>query len=527
MNMDSSPKANIYSNIKSHFEEGIHELQLTGQDINMDALFLHLFFHCKTEMINSEIFIRTLFEVIKDMDLPLKQIDIEELKDYLMHRVLDIKDIQFWEKDEEELLRCNLLVSGKCMIVKGEKSVWKIYAHEEGPVSIQISTYDNRPSMFFVNVGNQIFIMNTSDKNRLIDYFNQINEEFSQDIKQIVAMINEETQNAPSDLIRLVHNFLSIIPLSILLDRDGYVAFEHLISYNSYVAQQVVDSSAEQRNDIVELFKRDTRFHEEINNFVKGDFSKLIKIAHKHVSVPERYFTLVIWKLIRKEANQFFYRRWKDEHGSHFEDDDQRLNLDEYVDIYCKCHDILHKNIVNVGLFTYYLMNKDSVFPVKVNGDFLQCNAILTNKILKRTEDYELECFEDRLSKAQLHKNKRYSINDIDLLDGYEFEQLISLLFTEMGYVADITKGSGDQGADIIAEKDNNRIGIQAKCHSNPVTNTAVQEITASLNYYNCNKGMVITNNYFTKSAIELAQSNNIILWDRDILKIKIDELLN
>lgn len=41
-----------------------------------------------------------------------------------------------------------------------------------------------------------------------------------------------------------------------------------------------------------------------------------------------------------------------------------------------------------------------------------------------------------------------------------------------------------------------------------------------------CDRVIVVTNNYFTSSAIELAQSNDVILWNRDILKEKIKELM-
>ena len=78
---------------------------------------------------------------------------------------------------------------------------------------------------------------------------------------------------------------------------------------------------------------------------------------------------------------------------------------------------------------------------------------------------------------------------------------------------------------DIIAEKNEERIGIQAKCYSNSVSNSAIQEVVAGISHYRCSKGIVVTNNFFTKSAIELASSNNIVLWDRDILKEKIMEL--
>ena len=51
----------------------------------------------------------------------------------------------------------------------------------------------------------------------------------------------------------------------------------------------------------------------------------------------------------------------------------------------------------------------------------------------------------------------------------------------------------------------------------------AIQEAVASINYYSCNKAMVISNSYFTKNARELASSNSVELWDRD----KLIELLS
>ena len=96
-----------------------------------------------------------------------------------------------------------------------------------------------------------------------------------------------------------------------------------------------------------------------------------------------------------------------------------------------------------------------------------------------------------------------------------------------MGYATKRTKSSGDQGIDVVAQKNNTIIGIQTKCYGGSVGNTAVQEAVAGKNYYGCNKIIVVTNNYFTSAAIELAKVNNVVLWDRTILKDKINEFLN
>ena len=120
-----------------------------------------------------------------------------------------------------------------------------------------------------------------------------------------------------------------------------------------------------------------------------------------------------------------------------------------------------------------------------------------------------------------------FTIDDIDLMDGKEFEQYIATLFTKMGYVTEITKHSGDQGIDVIAKKGNKSIGIQAKCYSGTVGNSAVQEVASGKAYYKVDKVMVITNNEFTPAAKELAQANNVVLWDRNILKEKVSQYQN
>lgn len=65
-------------------------------------------------------------------------------------------------------------------------------------------------------------------------------------------------------------------------------------------------------------------------------------------------------------------------------------------------------------------------------------------------------------------------------------------------------------------ENNNRKIAVQAKHYSSPVGNKAVQEIVGSLMYYEADQGMVVTNNTFTitKSAIALAEANNVVLID-------------
>ena len=78
--------------------------------------------------------------------------------------------------------------------------------------------------------------------------------------------------------------------------------------------------------------------------------------------------------------------------------------------------------------------------------------------------------------------------------------------------------GSGDQGVDIIAEKDGLRYAIQCKCYASNLGNTPVQEVHAGKGYYNCHVAAVLTNRYFTTGAKELAEKCGVLLWDRAFL---------
>ncbi|MGH0944694.1 restriction endonuclease [Bacillus mycoides] len=125
-----------------------------------------------------------------------------------------------------------------------------------------------------------------------------------------------------------------------------------------------------------------------------------------------------------------------------------------------------------------------------------------------------------RLEMRQSH------IDAIDLMKGRQFEQYLNVIFQELGYESQVTKGSGDFGADLILKSNNETIIVQAKRHRNKVSLQAVQEVVAARGYYNANHAWVVTNNYFTESAQELANANDVLLLDRNRL-IKLSEQAN
>lgn len=116
-------------------------------------------------------------------------------------------------------------------------------------------------------------------------------------------------------------------------------------------------------------------------------------------------------------------------------------------------------------------------------------------------------------------RSRRYP-SDIDLMEGHDFEYYCAELLRQQGFQeVEVTKGSGDYGIDILAEKDGVTYAIQCKCYSGPVGVKAVQEAYAGRDYYDCMVGAVLTNQYFTQPAVEAAKKLKILLWDRGYLE--------
>lgn len=117
-------------------------------------------------------------------------------------------------------------------------------------------------------------------------------------------------------------------------------------------------------------------------------------------------------------------------------------------------------------------------------------------------------------------KNQNNEIDDVDNdMDGFDFEKYTGKLLKANGFTkVEVTQCSGDFGVDVIAYKDEIKYAIQCKKYSSPVGIKAVQEVIGSKAMNDCHVAVVLTNNKFTKSAKELAEKNNVLLWDRDKL---------
>ncbi len=118
------------------------------------------------------------------------------------------------------------------------------------------------------------------------------------------------------------------------------------------------------------------------------------------------------------------------------------------------------------------------------------------------------------------------SINDIDGISGYEFEEIVAYLFSFFDFKTTLTNKTGDYGVDVFATYKKIRYCIQAKLYYNHnVGPSAVQQANTAKNYYSCDFAVVITNSKYTKQAIDMADKLKVILLDRQDLVNILDNI--
>ena len=116
--------------------------------------------------------------------------------------------------------------------------------------------------------------------------------------------------------------------------------------------------------------------------------------------------------------------------------------------------------------------------------------------------------------------NAAHTLDQIDNMTGVQFEEFVAAVLEGNGYtIEEMTCTIGDFGADIIAERNEERIAVQCKRYAKPVGVKAVQEAISAMKHYDCDSCLVVTNSRFTRQAMELASDNEVVgLWDRNIL---------
>jgi restriction system protein len=151
-------------------------------------------------------------------------------------------------------------------------------------------------------------------------------------------------------------------------------------------------------------------------------------------------------------------------------------------------------------------------------GSYLYTNSIIATGFIVGLAMILLVIFAIWKGNLKREKLRKSGMHEIDKMDGIQFEHYLKELFKSQGYIVEVTKASGDFGADLILKSKEKKIVVQAKRYTNNVGIKAVQEISAAMKYYNAHECWVVTNSYFTKAAEKLASTVHVRLIDRNEL---------
>lgn len=94
-----------------------------------------------------------------------------------------------------------------------------------------------------------------------------------------------------------------------------------------------------------------------------------------------------------------------------------------------------------------------------------------------------------------------------------QFEIYVEKYFKQEGYKTTLTNQSADYGVDVFAEKNKEKIAIQAKMFGDSqrkINRKAMMELHGAKEYFDCTKAMMVTNGKVLDDAIEVANKLNI-----------------
>jgi len=106
-----------------------------------------------------------------------------------------------------------------------------------------------------------------------------------------------------------------------------------------------------------------------------------------------------------------------------------------------------------------------------------------------------------------------------------DYERFVAGLLTSLGWAANVSGKTGDQGVDVLANKGRVRLVVQCKLFSGSVGNAAVQEAISGRAWASATHCIVVSNAKFTRSAEYLAAKAGVLLLHHDQLT-NLDALL-
>ena len=148
-------------------------------------------------------------------------------------------------------------------------------------------------------------------------------------------------------------------------------------------------------------------------------------------------------------------------------------------------------------------------------GSFLAEVDKFIGKLIPELNDQQRAAARDRIAvmAEEFANDPENNIARLDSdMDPLDYERYCANVFSQCGWIVNLTPKTGDQGADIVMRYRDLTAVVQCKLFSQPVGNGAVQEVIAAREYYRASVAIVVSNATYTTSARQLAAGANVAL---------------
>ena len=119
---------------------------------------------------------------------------------------------------------------------------------------------------------------------------------------------------------------------------------------------------------------------------------------------------------------------------------------------------------------------------------------------------------QERLKREEQKNEKQKQYTYWSSLDPYKFEIEIAALYQKLGYTAEVTKGSGDGGIDIVLSKDGTNGIVQCKRYNSKVGPATIRDLYGTMQHGKWRFGYVVCPAGFSAKAFEFSKNKNIKL---------------
>ena len=366
-------------------------------------------------------------------------------------------------------------------------------------------------------------LINMNKLSELLPFITQLVSVYYSRNKIIVSYCNACIKDQKYDILSLLLKYIFIISVNY----NDRVVIQKLVSTvpKEKIIEQLTESDKKDTINFLAILWLEVNTM--LENYSDIDFEQFPEVSQcltalKNKDEYDNYsrFHKTVKKII-KSGKPVLALYILNRYSTYRTKSDVKLWIDSYVDAFVALNkvDIIAKyyDQFDVSMVNIELLEHISEFHIQ-NKNLAKASAVI-KKIEKIEPSYPyIEYAKNEISKINIIQElseKDIDVEVLNSLSGKEFEDLLIEKFKELGFKVVDTPTTGDFGADIIVDtEDETRFIIQCKRFKNKVNLKAVQEVVSALQHYNGDIGIVITNSTFLSSAIKLAQSNDVELWD-------------